>query len=219
MQGVAFIDSTNQYLGFRPANAGVAALLFDGAWDISTPSWSFSSGSLVSNASGGIASVGGLYGSGMVTPTLQFQGAYSTFDPNGPQTAFSMDYSQANALAVASGDTAGTWASNELTISVDANGVIAGNADGPKFGVCGVSGTVAPKQAGTSKNLYAVSVALADVTPNSCFLATTSGSYDGYGAITFADTGTSGAPFFVRTFTLLARASNHAWFATELQKQ
>jgi hypothetical protein len=211
-QGLAFIDQADNYLGFE------SGLLFVGGWDVAGLNWSFSSSSVFYSGSGGVPITSGLYGSGSMMPNSQFQGTYALFSPSNTPVSFSMDYSIANALAVAPGDLVGTWSSAQASIAIDAGGVVSGSASGPGFNACALSGSVTPQQPGTSKNIYAVSITLADVTPGSCFMDTTRGPYQGYGAITFANTGTSGAPFFVRTFTLLAR-ENGFWFAMELAKQ
>ena len=216
MKGVAFMDSTDKYLGFVPSNAsGAASLVFDGAWDVSGSAWSFSGGSVAVNAI--VAS--GLYGSGTVTPKSQFSGGYAVPTPSSPLTPLSMDYSSANALAVAPGDTTGTWTTTELTVSIDSSGLLAGALSGPTYGHCALSGTIAPKEPATAKNLYAMNIALAHSSPGSCSLETALGQYQGYGAITFTNVGAAGAPLFARSFTLLVRTSNHVWFAAELVKQ
>jgi hypothetical protein len=221
-QGFAFVTPTDQYLSFIPPSAtgtGFGAL-FDGAWDAAGSNWSFAAGSTFHAGTSSGPVWGGLYGSGTVTPLSQLQGEYRLLSPGATPTAFSMDYSVANALAVSAGDIVATWSNGGVTIGIDATGALSGSAQGGSVGSCAMSGSAAAHEPGTSKNFYTVSITLGDVTPNSCLLDKTHGAYQGYGAITLANTGTSESPFLVRSFTLLVRVSSgSSWFAMDVARQ
>jgi hypothetical protein len=219
-QGIAFITPTDKYLGFSPPSATQAGVLFDGSWDVSGSAWSFAAGSVFYLGSGSVPITSGLYGSGTVTAPSPFQGEYRLFSPGATPTSFSMDYSVANALAVSPGDMAATWGNGQVVIGIDGSGVLSGSANGSAFGTCAMSGSVVALEPGANKNLFAVSITLTDVAPASCLLDTTRGPYEGYGAITFANTGSSGSPFFTRSFTLLTKiGSGSSWFAVEVIRQ
>jgi hypothetical protein len=217
-QGLAFVDATGKYVGFWPGSATLLPLLFEAGLNVSGSNWSFADPSFYFAISGGIPFSSGVYGGGSFTPHVQVQGTYTLVSPSGTSTPFSLEYSVGNALAVTSADVVGRWGTGEIALEVDANGALTGTAGGAGFNACAVSGLVT-HAAGNLKNIYSVSMTLVDVTPGSCFADKQHGAYQGYAAITFADIGGSGAPIYVRRFTVLARTSFHIWFASELARR
>lgn len=209
--GIAFIDPAGNFLGFQPN-------LFDGAVTVAGTNWDFAPGSSWANTSGGVPIVTGLYGTGTVTLRSRFEGSYTLFSPGGAGTAFSYDYSVANALAATASDVVGTWSATNLSVSVSSLGALSGTTSGSDFGVCNLTGTVTQVSPGTSKNMFAVSATPSAASSGTCLLDTTR-PFTGYAAITFANIGSAGSPLYVRSLTVMVRKfTPYGWFAAELVK-
>lgn len=206
--GMAFIDAAGNYLGFESTSH-----LLDGVWELSGTQWAFTASSFFFNSGSGIPIATGLAGSGTVTPRSGFEGTYGAISPSLP---LAHDYAAANALAVGQADAAGTWTATTLSVVITASGDMTGRMTSVSAGDCSLAGTVLQASPGTAKNLYAVTVTPSNGPSGTCDLKNGQ-TYQGHAAITFTNTGTAGAPFYVRSMTFIVRKDG-SWFAAELPK-
>jgi hypothetical protein len=163
-------------------------------------------------------------GSGTFSSRLSMDGSYAvsggSTTPWGP-----LAYSSANALAVAQGSVAGTWANTDtggigMSITVDAAGVFTGRTSGSRIGVCTVTGSVLLSQPGTAKNLYTLTLqAVNAAATGEPACALDSVPYAGSSAIVFSPAGNFASNGYFRSLSLLIRSANGATLSLGMRRQ
>jgi hypothetical protein len=156
--GLMLIGATGDAIGFTvPASSGTYPIesMFHGAFsfDTSNSSWQIASGKVNAYPS---ATWGALSGSGTFVPKTTLDGSYAeaaaTPKPFGP-----WKYEIENSLAVDSTLLTGAWGGFMTqilgTINIASDGSFTGStATSSPMGVCALTGSVLPREAGTLKN-------------------------------------------------------------------
>lgn len=111
-------------------------------------------------------------------------------EPTRSPSSFAMDYDVANALSVTQAGLQGTWQyvkanGDEIKLSIDADGAVAGTSTGPAFGDCVLTGTV--KLADPASNINVFKQTLVG-TGGACKLVT-GVPYTGLSAVMFTPAG------------------------------
>ena len=135
-------------------------------------------------------------GSGTFTANQTFSGS---FVANSSTVNLSWTYDPANALAVTQASVVGTWAETNSSITIDSSGAVTGTLSN-----CPVTGTMLLTSAGSSQNLYSLS--LTTGTATAC--ATPSKTLSGNAAIVFLPI--SGSTLYARSILYVIRSSDNS---------
>lgn len=208
MDGLAFIDATNNYLGTDGSR------LLVGKWTLMGSAWSFDPSSLIYIGFNPAPFVTGLIGSGTLNTRLSFSGMYG---PLAASLPVAYEYSTANALAVSQADVSGTWSALGTSFTIGATGSLTGRyTDSGIASDCALTGTMVLAEPATQKNLLAVTLTSADFPGATCKV---SGNLAGFASLTFKNAGSALVPSYVRTLTfLVVRSPTTAFMAGELTK-
>lgn len=202
----AFIDPSNQftYLG---GMSTVAVNEMFAPLNVATPNWTITSGSNFSFSFVNPVTAG----SGTFTAKQSFSGSFTS---NGSNTAISLTYDPANALAVTQASVAGTWAQTGSSITVASDGTVSGTLSN-----CSTSGTLVLSTPNSNKNLYTMTVTAtptAASSTGSCSL-TSATTYTGNAAIVFLPT--QNANLYTRTILYVLRSGTTGVSFGQLSKQ
>lgn len=202
----AFIDPNNQltYLGGMTT---VAVNQMFASLNVATPNWTITSGSNFSFSFVNPVTAG----SGTFTAKQSFSGSFTS---NGSNTAISLTYDPANALAVTQASVAGTWAQTGSSITVANDGTVSGTLSN-----CSASGTLVLSTPNSNKNLYTMTVTAtptAATGSGSCSLASTT-TYSGNAAIVFLPT--QNANLYTRTILYVLHSGTTGVSYGQLSKQ
>ncbi|MGX6999342.1 hypothetical protein [Caballeronia sp. KNU42] len=198
----AIVDPSNN-ISYASGLFSVVTSMFFGTATTAAPNWTLTNGfQTLGNVRYPATS-----GSGTFTANQTLTGSFLA---NNSTVNLSLNYDPANALAVSQSSVAGTWTQGVTTMTVDTAGGFTGSFLG-----CGVAGTLALATAGSSKNLYTMTVS---GTTSSCTLR--SGvTYTGSAAITFLPVSGS-TTLYQRTIVYLVKAADNSVIAFgQLTKQ
>jgi hypothetical protein len=142
----AFIDAQNN-LSFLNVLGSTTFTAFFGVVTPASSAWTLTSG--------GQFGLGFFYtpatsGSGTFTANQSFSGNYVE---NGNTVNIAWTYDPANALAVSQSTVAGTWSENNASLTITSSGAVTGTISN-----CSVTGTMPLANAGSSQNLYTLTL-------------------------------------------------------------
>ena len=135
-------------------------------------------------------------GSGTFTANQAFSGS---FVANSSTVNLSWTYDPANALAVTQASVVGTWAETNSSITVDSSGAVTGTLSS-----CPVTGTLLLTSAGSSQNLYSLSL----TTGTAAACATPGKTLSGNAAIVFLPI--SGSTLYARSILYVIHSSDNS---------
>jgi hypothetical protein len=135
-------------------------------------------------------------GSGTFTASQAFSGS---FVANSSTVNLSWTYDPANALAVTQASVVGTWAETNSSITVDSSGAVTGTLSS-----CPVTGTLLLTSAGSSQNLYSLSL----TTGTAAACATPGKTLSGNAAIVFLPI--SGSTLYARSILYVIHSSDNS---------
>jgi hypothetical protein len=165
-------------------------------------------------------------GSGTFAPKKTMSGNYA-YDGRAASKFGPLNYAVENALAVSQDSVVGEWANPDsnfgvvMSIEVDAAGAFSGTTAGVLVGNCGISGTLAQAQPGTSKNMYGFRLKAVDASTDgkgACKLKTDQ-AYLGPAAIVLVPAGSFDSNGYLRSIFFLVRTGNGATLTAGLRKQ
>jgi hypothetical protein len=219
--GFGFVTPGGGYLAFVAAPSTHPAL-FHGSLVLAGTGWTFAPASRWSISDGTNAYAASLSGTGGVMLRHRFQGRYRT-GQSGTDQPLAYDYAQANALAVSQADVAGDWRIDDITLSVDPDGVLTGGTRGERYGRCALRGSLTHNDLGTRKNLFDLSFSAMptdDPADPPCLLDAAQ-RFQGHAAVTLSGGDNSGMVSLLahrHSLSLLARDGAHRLVAAEFDR-
>jgi hypothetical protein len=212
-KGLVFVDGEERHVGYQEGRAGNVPITWSGTWQFTGSSWAFAAGGEYALEQP-VRFAFPLAGGGTFNARSSFGGAFGTGSSLNETMAY--EYSVANALAVAPADLVGRWSSASQTLTIAADGTVTGMIAHASIGSCIVSGTVVPTSPGTAKNMFDMTLTGTALQNSYCDMEGRN-AQTFKAAITFANTGQNGVPFYRRALTVFGVVIG-GWSVGELLK-